>query len=919
MTGFSIGHLNIRGLTSKVDEIRYLLFKHKFKIFCVSETFLGKRNSDVYYTLPNYEIVRRDRGHSNGGGLLCYLHSTVSFRVIQSIDCKNVECVILRIMPTGARPFIVLFVYRPPSSVINWETEFNDILSQCESICNEIIIMGDFNINLLDTKLKTKWDNKFCKPNSLSQMIKKATRVAEKSATLIDHVYSNRPSVLTKSDTIDCSLSDHDIIYTIRKVGVQFPKSRKRISFVDYSKFTPENVNIIFSGVQWRHLLYSSTSDQMIENFNQQFCSLIDRLVMIRSRFVKSEILPEWFDKEVQSEIKIRENLKKQGQWDRYKTQRNYVTNLIKRKKRKCVEDVIKDSKPGDTRKLWTMLNVNKKRDSHIETTLTPESLNSHFASIGNKLFRGSSGQYDRSCFSMPNKNVKTFISFPKFTPDKVIRYLSSVPDRKSAGTDGISVTMLKRTLPYILNIITDMFNRLLSDGVFPKCWKYAKVTPIFKGGSTQNPSDFRPISILPILSKLFEKHLNTHMLDHLNANKILADTQTGFRKGFSCTDVVHKIVSDCSRAKTRNETTALLFLDFKKAFDCVNHVLLLAKLKNIGFIDNSLKIISSFLEDRTQSTKINGKESSVAPITIGVPQGSILAPTLFLVFINDLLQIQLNSKSFAYADDTVFVNSNSNINSLEDCCNRDLRIIDCWCRSNRMSLNLEKSHFLLYNSKGQQNFILKIDNQVLERQTETKLLGMIISDTLSWDGHVECISRKLNNNINLLQLCRPFLNNRSAITFYYQFIFCHIIYGLHIYGNLSPRYVTDILFLLQKRSFRIIANIQHIPFSLISTNELSSALNLITLPFLIKHFTSIAGYRIFQRQCPIYLIEPYCMQRGNNFNLRDSVKLHTTNTTLLDNSIATTFNHLPIHIRSCQSMSLFKRSSKLYLSSLMQ
>ena len=174
--------------------------------------------------------------------------------------------------------------------------------------------------------------------------------------------------------------------------------------------------------------------------------------------------------------------------------------------------------------------------------------------------------------------------------------------------------------------------------------------------------------------------------------------------------------------------------------------------------------------------------------------------------------------------------------------------MIDCWCRSNRMSLNLKKkSHFLLYNSKGQQNFILKIDNQVLERQTETKLLGMIISDTLSWDGHVECISRKLNTNINLLQLCRPFLNNRSAITFYYQFIFCHIIYGLHIYGNLSPRYVTDILFLLQKRSFRIIANIQHIPFSLISTNELSSALNLITLPFLIKHFFQLLAIKFFR------------------------------------------------------------------------
>ena len=134
MIGLGIAHLNVRGLTSKIDEVKYLLFKHDFKIFCTSETFLGSRNSSAFYDITDYCIVRRDRGFNNGGGLLCYLHKSVDFKVVSTIDCHSVECIILKILPTGSKPFLVSFVYPPPSSPVSWENEFCNVLSQFESI-----------------------------------------------------------------------------------------------------------------------------------------------------------------------------------------------------------------------------------------------------------------------------------------------------------------------------------------------------------------------------------------------------------------------------------------------------------------------------------------------------------------------------------------------------------------------------------------------------------------------------------------------------------------------------------------------------------------------------------------------------------------------------------------------------------------
>ena len=493
-----------------------------------------------------------------------------------------------------------------------------------------------------------------------------------------------------------------------------------------------------------------------------------------------------------------------------------------------------------------------------------------------------------------------------------IVKYISNIPNSKASGIDNISVKMIKATLPFIVPIITDMFNRILIDGYFPSAWKHARVTPLFKGGDNSNPSNFRPISVLPILSKVFEKHLNIHIYSHLSKNNILHPYQCGFRKSHSCTDAVHKLISDCLDLKTRGEKICLMFLDFSKAFDCVNHKILYHKLELAGFKNKSLQILQSYFHKRRQKVVMNDKESLTLDINVGVPQGSLIAPVLFLIYINDLLR--LIPKGFAYADDTVFVSYHKDVQLLETNCNLIMKIISNWCTANHMTINLQKSHFLLYNTDEnlRNSFTLKFNSQSITCRHETKLLGFVLTDRLSWNNHVDTVCSKVTKSLTLLQFCRPYMNSKSAIAFYYQFIFCHIIYGIHIYYNLAPRYVTKDLFLLQKRAFRLIANLHHMPAYIIPTNDLSKSLRLLTLPMLNIYFTSIQCFKIFHGLCPRFLHDNYRFL--THFNLRDMNKLHTITNNHFENVIASCFNNLPPNIRSLSRERHFKHYLSDYL-----
>ena len=838
------------------------------------------------------------------------------YDILTELDKYLDESITVLIKPKFQKPFVLSIIYRPQYSPVSQRENFQSYVEQCYQMSDEVLILGDFNVNLSDNHAKKAWFSKVLSPLSLEQLINDNTRVTDTSHTLIDHIYTNKPSNYKNNSVLRLSLSDHYLIVTTRKLGVHRPRGRFKISFTDYSLMNDENLCRAFQGHKWHDLLCIPSIDVMFDDFYKRFFSIISPLIINRTKYVKSEKLPDWLDAEVQTNMRERDQLKSEGRWTEYKAKRNFVTNMIRKKKKKFIEKTVKMSKSTDTKKLWKTLNVKSSNISNASrhSSLTSEQLNSHFVSIADSLTNGGPGKFSSEDFNL-NCNLpsisSTFQKLNKFTPAICYKYLNKMSDHKASGPDDISVKMLKKAFPYIKEIIVDMFNRVLSEGHYPLCWKLGKVTPIFKSGDISNPCNYRPITLLPVLSKIFEKHLNSELMDYLNKNKILCDLQAGFRSNHSCTDIVHKIIHDCLDDKAKGKVVAMLFLDFRKAFDCVDHSILKKKLCYYGIRNDVLKLICSYLQGRQQYVCFNGEKSTLLEIKRGVPQGSVIAPTLFLLFINDLLESILFCKSYAYADDTIFVGSSHNLQQLEIKCNEDLSYINEWCNKNGMVINHNKSHFLLVNST--KSIKLYVDGEELQKKSSTKLLGFLINDKLNWSDHVDSLYEKVRRNINLFRMIRVFLNKKTALLFYFHFIFCHLNFGIHMYFNFSPNYITNPLLILQKQCFRIIANVHYIPRHLISSSDLYNSLQLLPLHQLASYSTSLFGYKILHKKCPEFIHADFNVHT-HRFPIRD-IFLLRGNENFFHRNILRTFNSLPYDIRSAKSLSSFKDKLFKFLS----
>ena len=874
---------------------------------------MDESKPDHFFQIPCYELLRRDRKDRQGGGVLCYIKTSLSYEIVKDFDNLLDEAITIRVKNQFSKSFIVSFVYRPPNMTKQWESNFLNYLDGCSRVSEEIVMLGDFNINLLDKNVKFSWLSKLS-PFSLKQLVSLPTRVTEKTSTLIDHIYTNREINMREVRVLETSMSDHYLTYVVRKIGVPPHSGKNKIQFVDYSGLCHSRLNELFRNENWDTVRYSKNVHQMMENFNEIFLSKVNSCVKRREKFVRSNVLPIWFDDELRENIKKRDSLKKNSDWDSYRKQRNYVTNLVNKKKRSYLSELVKRSKNKNTKPVWEALNLghNKKKLCVEESTLDAETLNTHFTTIASKLAEKFTPQSSvaSKIDTPPFDGSKVVLSnFDRFTPSKICFILKNIEEKKSTGSDNISVKVLKKTLPYIINILCDMFNRILIDAQYPDAWKIARVAPIFKGGERNDPSNYRPISVLPIVSKIFERHINSELNDFLNKKKFMHSLQSGFRAGFSCSTSIHKFVSDTLSCKKQNGFAVALFLDFCKAFDCVDHSILCNKLKSINIFGPSFDLFHSFLSDRVQFVRFNGFCSDPKPISIGVPQGSILAPTLFLIYINDLLKLPLTSSSYAYADDTVFLANHRDPDTLEHICNSDLERIHRWSCVNKMTINFKKSHFVCFNAGKKYQFCLRFNNMLLRSSPTSKLLGFHINENLTWDDHIEHLSTIITKNVNLLKLCRKYLTSFSARQFYFQFIHSQFMHGIQIFSSLCSNRLIEKLHLIQKSALRVVANTHYIPFHLIPSADICRSLKILPYPILCKYFRSVYAFKIFNGQCPDYIHDLFQPCFTHRYPKRDTFLLYTPCGNI-ESNISKDFNSLPFSLRHITSLYSFKKAS---------
>jgi hypothetical protein len=351
-----------------------------------------------------------------------------------------------------------------------------------------------------------------------------------------------------------------------------------------------------------------------------------------------------------------------------------------------------------------------------------------------------------------------------------------------SIGTDGLSPLIIKSNSSLIGHQLAFIFNLSFTQGVFPKLLKSSIVIPIFKGGSHSEPGNYRPISILTIFSKLLEKLYYNRLTSFINYHGILHNNQFGFRKHKSTSLAVANVLSSLITKIKTNKKVAFVLLDLKKAFDFINHDLLLMKVKHYGIRGLPLLWLYSYLSNRTQKVKVNDSISNVLPVSAGVPQGSILGPMLFILFINDVFQFNAtNCELYLYADDTAIIFAADNVIELQSCVDCFFAQYSSWCMHNCIVVNPAKSNFLLYNTD---NVVISIDGQMINNTNCAKYLGLYIDNRLSWNYHVSHVTKQCCVKIGVLKKVLPCLPSCVVPLYYNSFIRSCFSYCLMFWYN---------------------------------------------------------------------------------------------------------------------------------------
>ena len=356
-----------------------------------------------------------------------------------------------------------------------------------------------------------------------------------------------------------------------------------------------------------------------------------------------------------------------------------------------------------------------------------------------------------------------------------------------SSNIDELPVRIFKRIRNLLSKPISMLINTSISRGVFPQCLKNAKIIPIFKKGDTQNMSNYRPIALLPTLSKIFERCIADRLTDFLYKSEAIYAQPYGFVKGRSTTNAFIEFTEYIYSCLNRREHCIGVFLDLTKAFDTVNHEVLLGKLERYGVRGLPLQWLASYLKDRQQCVSINGRCSSHRTVNVGIPQGSIMGPILFLLYMNDLPKISSDLLSILYADDTTLLASNSECSTLIQHINDELPKVRQWTIANRLSVYLDKTYAMMFTNRDRAiptRGNIYFNDTLVKFKTDEDFLGLIIDNQCKFTRHVDYVCKKISKTIGIIYKLKELVSQKILISLYYSLAYPYLLYANVVWGG---------------------------------------------------------------------------------------------------------------------------------------
>lgn len=827
----NILHQNIAGLINKRDLLSVCLDeihnqKGEIDVICITEHFMTKEDISNF-SIPSFKIASCYSRDTRRGGACILLRNGYEHKELVSIKEMSlksiIECCAVKLLKQNVT---ILCIYRIPNSSIDiFMQRLDQILNKLGGTTkNKLVLCGDFNINILKRNTITFNFENLLLNHNLILKIRDPTRLSSKSC--LDNFAVNIRRC--KTDILELALSDHTAQLLCLPIKKTCIIDRWKIKVRDYCKENLEKFSNCINNIGFSEVL--NINNDANEAYNQ-FESLLDLFYSLcfplKYVTIRHKNKPKWISKGI-----IRCCRKKRQLLWKYRTSGNAndKSNLISYSKKLSkiirltqraqnnylIQNSVNKSKTvwqiiNNTKTIFPKENINKiidKTDIKTQPTDIANSFNNYFL---DEIVNNSNDDMFNNNNNLTYKNNKSIFLTP-ISPYDVIKIVKSLRNTKSVGYDGFITNVIKRNIEKLSIPLSHIINLSLNTGIYPKKLKLAIVKPVYKKGDKHNMKNYRPIALIPIISKIFERVLYDKVYWFFESNKILCNEQKGFRKGKSTNMAIYDFLVHILTNVDKGNPICSIFMDMTKAFDYVDHKILLTKLETYGIRGTALNLISSYLNSRQQMTVIDRLSnktktetsyySDIRDVTFGVPQGSILGPLLFLVYINDLPATTTHPMILFADDSTVIIKCHDPSNYQNDI-NNTLQKIVTWLSYNNLRINLDKTKIIHFRQRTSLPDInLNYQGTTIENVETIKFLGITIDYKLTWIPHTEEICKKLSKFVYALKRIRTIANIEAAITAYHGYVASLLRYGVIFWGNSTNK---SQIFLTQKKCIRAI------------------------------------------------------------------------------------------------------------------